>query len=114
MLEVNATNASVNTHRRTPAPSHRRTPAPSHRRTPAPSHRRTVSGVDMLHLAIRLDAPAGRAVEVLARERRRVRHRRPGLTPPGDDLGARGLHVAALVPRAALQDDRSAVPAPRH
>src|SRR5690242_13653555 len=58
--------------------------------------------VDMFHLAFRVDGPAGRPVVMLAHERRHRRRPR-ALAALGDDLGARLLHVARLVPGAALQ-----------
>src|SRR5262249_13553993 len=90
-------------------PSARAAPA-TRRSEPTPSRSLRV---DMLHLPFGVARRAGDAVEVLAREgepRRRLR----GLAAMGDDLGARRLHVAALVPGAALQHRGPAVPAPRH
>src|ERR1700741_2739924 len=70
--------------------------------------------VHMLDLPFAVDAPAGDAVVVLVDERERVLHRLRALPAQRDDLRARGLRVAGLIPGAALQDDRLTVPAPRH
>src|SRR5262245_66495783 len=75
---------------------------------------RTGLRIDMLDLPVALDAPARDAVVVLVGERQRGCHRLLGLAARGHELGARRLYVAGLVPGAALQDDRLAVPAPRH
>src|SRR5439155_23089244 len=69
--------------------------------------------VAMFHLPFALDRPSRDAVVVLAREARYGRDLR-GLTARGHDLGASRLHVAGLVPRAALQNRRTAIPAPGH
>src|SRR5262245_40524820 len=70
------------------------------------------SRVDMSHLPFAVDGPASGAVVVLVREcQDRWDCRR--LTAVGHDLSARWLDVAALVPSAALQDCRPAVPLPR-
>src|SRR4051812_48108136 len=68
--------------------------------------------VDMLHLPFRVDRPARRPVVVLADERR-DRRRPRALAALGDDLRARRLHVAGIVPGAALEHRRPAVPAPQ-
>src|SRR6516164_6916100 len=60
--------------------------------------------VDMLDLPFAVDAPAGDAVVMLVRESERSCDRLLGLATGRDELGARGLHVAGLVPSAALQD----------
>src|SRR5262245_35246636 len=70
--------------------------------------------VDMFDLPFAVDAPTGDAVVVLVRERERARDRSFGLTACGDEFRAGRLHVAGLVPGAALQHDRLAVPAPGH
>src|SRR5258708_2555594 len=70
--------------------------------------------VDMLHLPFDVDAPAGDAVVVLVREPERALERRLGLAALRDELGARRLHGAGLVPGAALQHRGTAVPFPRH
>src|SRR3989442_838008 len=59
-----------------------------------------------------IDAPARDAVVVLARETRNPWHAR-SLAAHRDDLRARRLHVALIVPGAALQDCRAAIPLPR-
>src|SRR5262249_57552525 len=69
--------------------------------------------VDMLDLPLLADGPAGDAVPMLVREAQHVRHLL-GFAARRHELGARGLHVAGLVPGAALQGGGSAVPAPRH
>src|SRR5256886_7337752 len=69
--------------------------------------------VNMFHLPIALDRPSRDAVVVLAREARYGGNLR-GLAARGHDLGAGRLHVAGLVPRAALQNPRTAIPAPGH
>src|SRR5207244_5716008 len=69
--------------------------------------------VNMFHLPIALDRPSRDAVVVLAREARYGGNLR-GLAARGHDLGAGRLHVASLVPRAALQNPRTALPAPGH
>src|SRR5262245_58191850 len=58
------------------------------------------SNVDIGHLALRADAPAGNHVAVL---HRKCRHRRgrPGLAALGKESGPARLHVARLVGRAA-------------
>src|SRR2546426_792334 len=68
-------------------------------------------GINMFHLPRAVDAPARGAVVVLAGEARHARHRL-GLAASGDDLSAGRLHIARLIPRAALQDRRPAIPAP--
>src|SRR5689334_24340312 len=69
--------------------------------------------IDMLDLPLVVDRPAGDAVEMLARE---CEHgwRLRGLAALRDELGPCGLHIAGLIPGAALQHGWSAVPAPRH
>src|SRR3989442_9469076 len=69
--------------------------------------------VNMGDLAFAVDRPARGAVVVLAREGRDGRARLR-LAALGHDLRAGRLHVAALVPRAALQDRRPAIPVPGH
>src|SRR5215510_9498050 len=70
--------------------------------------------IDMLDPPRAVDAPAGDAVVVLVGEGEGARDRLLGLPACRYEFGAQRLHVAALVPGAALQDDRLAVPAPRH
>src|SRR6267378_3725625 len=67
--------------------------------------------VDMAYRPRAADRPAGHAVVVLARERRHRRHFR-SLPPHRDDLGARGLRVARLVPCPTLQYGGAAIPVP--
>src|SRR5882762_5934140 len=82
---------------------------------PRPSARAMAGSlcVDMFHLPFAVDRPAGEAVVVLVRETQHVRDLL-GLAALGHELGAGRLHVAALVPRAALQYGRTAVPPPWH
>src|ERR1700677_3639510 len=91
--------------------SARTAPAPiAHARTQKPI---ATLRINMPHLALRTDLPTGDGVEVVAGEaanRRRLR----SLSALGHELLPGRLHVAAFVPRPALQDCRSAVPAPRH
>src|SRR5436305_8384072 len=70
--------------------------------------------VDMLDPPGAVDTPTGDAVVVLVRERQRARHRLLGLPASSHELGAQRLHVAGLVPGAALQHHRLAIPAPWH
>src|SRR5438105_15275989 len=69
--------------------------------------------VNMLDLPRALDPPAGDRVKMVVQHHR---HWRDGLQLPplGDKLGTGGLHVAGLVPGAALQDCSATVPAPGH
>src|SRR3954465_4629723 len=69
--------------------------------------------VDMANASLLVDGPARDRVEVLARERA-DRRRLGSLPAPRDELGAGRLHVSALVPGAALQHGRPAIPTPRH
>src|SRR6266540_4285195 len=69
--------------------------------------------IDMPDLPLAVDCPAGDAVEVLVRERRDRRDARR-LAAHGHELRARRLRIAGLVPGAALQYRRTAVPAPGH
>src|SRR5258706_7030495 len=82
---------------------------------PRPSARAMAGSlcIDMLHLPFAVDRPAGEAVVVLVREGQHVRDLL-GLAALGHELGAGRLHVAALVPGAALQYGRAAVPSPGH
>src|SRR5438093_6581477 len=70
-------------------------------------------GVHMLDLPRAVNRPAGDGVEVLVRKRHGWRDRLH-LPTFGHKLGAGRLHVAGLVPGAALQDGGTAVPAPGH
>src|SRR6266481_4302816 len=65
--------------------------------------------VNMLDLSRAVDPPAGDRVEMLV-QHHRDRRDRLQLTALGDKLGAGGLHVAGLIPGAALQDCGAAVP----
>src|SRR5205814_8015104 len=67
--------------------------------------------VHMFDLTRALDAPARERVVVLCGKTEDVWNRL-GFAAAGDDFGARRLNVAGLVPRAALQNGRPAVPAP--
>src|SRR5262252_11162506 len=69
--------------------------------------------IDMLCLPLIVDGPGGDDVHVSHRE---GGHRNVdlGLAAFGEHLGARRLHIAGLVPGAALQHDRLAVPTPGH
>src|SRR5215469_11678190 len=67
--------------------------------------------VDMLHLAFLVHGPAGDHVHVAHRESGH-RHVDLGGAALGEHFFARRLHVAGLVPGAALQHDRLPVPAP--
>src|SRR5271165_5584603 len=69
--------------------------------------------VDMLDLPRAVDRPAGDGVEVLI-QNRRDRRNSLQLAALGNEFGARGLHVACLVPGTALQGRDTAVPVPGH
>src|SRR5262249_8570331 len=69
--------------------------------------------IDMFHLALVVDRPAGDDIHVSHRERGDGEVG-PGLTALGGDLRACGLRIAGFIPGTALQHDRLAVPAPRH
>ena len=64
--------------------------------------------VNMFHLAAAFDSPA---VAVLVGNASTFGT--AWFAPSRDHLGARGLRVAGFIPCAALQDGRSAIPAPR-
>src|SRR5215470_7841475 len=68
-------------------------------------------GVDMLHLPRAVDRPAGDGIAVLVQHRHGGRDRLQ-LPAFGHKVGASRLHVAGLVPGAALQDGGTTVPAP--
>src|SRR5580704_11712507 len=76
------------------------------------SERASCLPVDMLELPFAVDRPAGDDVHVAHRERG---HRNVdlGLAALGEHLAAGRLHISGLVPGAALQHHRLAVPAPR-
>src|SRR5262249_5871991 len=85
--------------------------------TPAPSMTRraaSVLRVDMLDLPFAVDAPGGDAVVVLVGEDERGGDRILGLPALRDELGAQRLRGAGLVPGAAQNRGRLAVPLPRH
>src|SRR3979411_2530472 len=67
--------------------------------------------VDMLDLPLAVDPPPRDAVVVRVGERERRRDRGLGLAPRRHEFGTQRLHVAGLVPGAALQDRRLATPA---
>src|SRR5882672_2605169 len=95
-----------------------RAPSPGVCASAAPEPTRsaqTASGlsVDMFDLPFAVDRPTREAVVVLVGEAERIR-RFLGLAALGDELGAQRLHAAGLVPGAALQYHRPAVPAPGH
>src|SRR5689334_12339497 len=69
--------------------------------------------IDMFHLALAVDSPTGDDIHVPHRESRH-RHVDSRLAALGGDLRARRLRIAGLIPGAALQHDRLAVPAPGH
>src|SRR5690348_9890107 len=69
--------------------------------------------INMFDLPLVVDRPARGAVIVLARKSRYGRDFRR-LAAQGHDLSARRLHVAGLVPRAALQYSGTTLPAPRY
>src|SRR5260370_22897290 len=73
----------------------------------------TMLRVDMLDRPRAVDRPAGDGVEVLVRKRRDRRDRLQ-LSAFGDKFGTGRLHVAGLVPCAALQGPRTALPPPGH
>src|SRR6188472_572153 len=81
--------------------------------TRTPSEARRILGVDMANASLLVDGPACDRVEVLAGEGA-YRRRLGGLPAYRDELGAGRLTVSALVPCAALQHGRAALPAPRH
>src|SRR5438067_4325608 len=70
-------------------------------------------GINMLDLPGALDAPAGDGVKVMV-EHRPDRRNRLQLAALRDEFGSGRLHVAGIVPGAALQGRGPAVPAPGH
>src|SRR5262245_56540966 len=70
--------------------------------------------VDMFDLPFVVDGPAGDAVVVLIGESQRIGHRPFGLAAGRNESGAGRLHIAGLVPGAALQDHRLSIPPPWH
>src|SRR5262249_34131333 len=79
----------------------------------SPVAKASISRIDMAHLALVTDPPAGDGVAVLHRECRHVR-RTPGRAALGDECFSRRLHVAGLVRRTALQDRGATIPVPRN
>src|SRR5262249_17891534 len=73
----------------------------------------SISRIDMAHLALVIDPPAGDGVAVLHRKRRHVR-RTPGRAALADECLSARLHVAGLVRRTALQDRGATIPVPRN
>src|SRR5271154_4146733 len=69
--------------------------------------------IRMSDLSLLVDGPARDGVEVMIFERQERRHRRQ-LTARRNKFRARRLRVAVLVPGAALQHCRTAIPLPRH
>src|SRR6266850_3298108 len=69
--------------------------------------------INMFDLPLVIDRPARDGVVVLARKSRYGRDFRR-LAAQGHDLSARWLRVAGLVPGAALEDRRAAIPVPGH
>src|SRR5271165_5888921 len=61
-------------------------------------------GIDVRHLSVFADGPAGYSVEVIDRFHAAI----------SDQAGAGRLNIARIVGRAALQDCGAAVPAPLH
>src|SRR5215216_2463739 len=73
---------------------------------------RTTLRIDMFDLPFAVDAPAGDAVVMLIGEAKRIGHGLGSLAAQGDELGAQRLHIARLVPGAALQ--HHGCPSQRH
>src|SRR4029077_2218840 len=69
--------------------------------------------IDMLDLPGARNSPRGEAVVMLVGKAEHVRHFL-GLAAHGNEVGAQRLHGAGIVPGAAGQNRRLAVPAPRH
>src|SRR5580704_11570193 len=82
-------------------------------RTPTPSVGEIRLGVNMLDLPSAVDAPAGNGIKVMVQHRpdRRSCLQFAALR---DEFGSGRLHVAGIVPGAALQGRGPAVPAPGH
>src|SRR5215475_9734119 len=87
--------------------------APAAKKSVSPTAGDILLGVDMFDLPVAIDAPAGDGVEVLI-QHRPDRRNCPQLTAVGDEFGSGRLHVAGIVPGAALQGRRPAVPTPGH
>src|SRR5438034_11125353 len=87
--------------------------APAARQRVSPTAVSSQLCINMLDLPRGGDPPAGDGVKMVG-QRRRDRWDRLQLPALGDKLRTGRLHVAGLVPGAALQDSGAAVPAPRH
>src|SRR5258708_10661134 len=74
---------------------------------------KSVLRVRMGDLPLGVDRAADDGVEMMVLEPQHRGHRRQ-LAAGRNELRARGLGIAALVPGATLQDGRSPAPAPRH
>src|SRR5262245_44893695 len=70
--------------------------------------------IHMFDRSAAVDAPARDAVVVLVRECQRAGQWTRRLSAHRHKFRASGLHIAGLVPGAALQDHRLPVPAPWH
>src|SRR5437667_10805254 len=81
-------------------------------KTSARTKARTSLSVDMFDLPIAADPPARDAVVVLVGEREKIRNRLLGLAAHGHELGASRLRIDSFVHSTALQDLRTAIPAP--
>src|ERR1051325_2521985 len=86
---------------------------PATRQSASPTAGTIALFVDMLDLPGALDSPTGNGVEVMV-QRRPDRRRRLQLAPRRDEFGPGRLRIARIVPGAALQHRRAAVPIPRH
>src|SRR5580692_11453591 len=82
-------------------------------RTPTPRLGEILLGVNMLEFPGAVDAPAGNGIKVVVQHRpdRRSCLQFAALR---DEFGSGRLHVAGIVPGAALQGRGPAVPAPGH
>src|SRR5436190_6026400 len=87
--------------------------APAARQKPSQTAETSPLRVNMLDLPGAVDPPAGDRVKMMVQH---DRDRRDGLqlAALGDKLRTGRLHVAGLVPGAALQNRGAAVPAPGH
>src|SRR6516164_669505 len=79
----------------------------------SPVAKASISRIDMAHLALVINPPAGDGITVLHRKRRHV-GRTPGRAALGDECLSARLHVARLVRRTALQDRGATIPLPRN
>src|SRR5205807_2084629 len=82
-------------------------------RTPTPRLREILLGVNMLELPGAVDAPAGNGIKVVV-QHRPDRRNCLQFAALRDEFGSGRLHVAGIVPGAALQGRGPAVPAPGH